>query len=251
MDLFVFLVAGVSGITTQLDRNAPGTGTGTGTAAATSERSPKNPTMGAMMPLPERVPRPVDQNQRAHLESMVFVVGCDAKDAKNTKNAKDRDDADASDESSDESSDEDDGYVTLTLPEGMEWRSVGFREDLPDWHVVSKDGEKSFVNVFGSWKGTYDNHLDMRMTPEGVPGDFASTRGTEEHSQTSGPAMAVKLADALDPRSDANEKKRSDAHRALETALEKEGIARVMPEAEAEAEEARGIDPNDAAAYEE
>ncbi len=161
--------------------------------------------MGAMMPLPERVPCP-DEQQRDDLESMGFIVG-----------------------------NEDNTYVTLTLPEGMEWRSIGHREDFPDWHVVSKE-EKAFVHVSGSWKGTYDNHLNLRVTPEGVKGKFASTRETEEFSETSGPMVLAKLVDVLNPHSDACVDARH-AHE-KEIALKEKEVARM--------EAAEAVDPDDA-----
>lgn len=120
--------------------------------------------MGQVLPLPERAPLPDNDQERQHLEGLGFVFG-----------------------------EEEGGYVSLKLPEGFSWKDNSYRADIPEWYVIDESG-KAILSVSGSWKGTYDNQLRMAVHVD--PIDVTWRSSSPIPSETDGPAIAAKLADA-------------------------------------------------------
>ena len=122
--------------------------------------------MGQALPLPERVPRPLG-TQSIILERLGFKTHGDGP------------------------------YVVLELPEGYSWSDRSSHADLPDWYVM-KDGI-AYIRVNGTWKGTYDNDLYMRVYEEGTT-DITPLPDTEPAPcETSGAKMTVRFIEAMDP----------------------------------------------------
>lgn len=126
--------------------------------------------MGAACPLPERIPIP--SNECAQKMTSDGIV---LNNAENSER-----------------------YITYVLPTGWDIVDCSWREDLPIWHIVDQNDMKRY-SVTGSWKGTHDNVLKIRI----CPGDEKIKRTTEpaEPSETSPAALAARVAEALDPRS--------------------------------------------------
>lgn len=94
------------------------------------------------LPLPERIPFPRGEKQKQQLFDMGITWDSEGEDK----------------------------YVTYTLPNG--WQMINattFRNDLPKWYIVDSEMRKR-VCISGSWKGTYNNDLNMDVYKE--PGEI-------------------------------------------------------------------------------
>jgi hypothetical protein len=90
--------------------------------------------------------------------------------------------------------DSDSGYVTYTLPSGWEMVDDSWRADLPNYFMVDASDMK-FVQVNGSWKGTYDNCLTISIVTE--PHKLIRRTAKPIPSETDGIAIIDKFANAL------------------------------------------------------
>jgi len=119
--------------------------------------------MGQTLPLPERIPKP---NTKTLTE--MKVCGIIVEDA-------------------------DEEYVTYTLPKGWKMVDSSWREDLPDFYIIDSSDMKRFC-ISGSWKGTYDNKLNIRSVKQEK---YESPKSTPIPSETSGPVLYNKLETAI------------------------------------------------------
>lgn len=120
--------------------------------------------MGQALPLPERIPIP-DQTQRVSLEAMGFTFG-------NTPI---------------------EGYLPIAFPSGYHWHNNSWREDLPEWYILNSEN-LAVVCVEGSWKGSYDNKLELYVYD--TPTVVKFNRTPPIPSQTSKEALIEKAIDA-------------------------------------------------------
>jgi hypothetical protein len=122
--------------------------------------------MGQMMPLPSRIPEPTTK-QLAKLTEMGVTIG-----------------------------EKNEGYVRYTMPSGWKMVDQSWREDLPNFAMVDTDGNIR-VTINGSWKGTYDNELHMRIAS--APFDKYEPKDEEPimASETSESVMIAKFGEAM------------------------------------------------------
>lgn len=98
--------------------------------------------MGQAMPLPERIPRPCEKELEI-LKALGFNIG------------------------------EGEDYVPLVLPQGYRWVDNSPREDLPDWYIVN-DENLAVVEVYGNWKGTFWDRLQLHVHEEPMAVEFVN-----------------------------------------------------------------------------
>jgi hypothetical protein len=125
------------------------------------------PKMGQPLPLPERIPRP-DANVAEALKQDSIIVNDEI----------------------------DQEYLTYKLPAGYSMVDDSCREDLPCFHIINQSSEILFT-VHGTWKGSYDNHLSIKI-PESVE-KFVPPTSRLQKSETSGTAMMGQFMQAVDP----------------------------------------------------
>jgi len=118
--------------------------------------------MGQVLPLPEKIPNPKGKTREA-MENCGIAI--------NTG----------------------DDYVGYTLPAGWEMVDVSWRMDLPNYYMVDDQGMARF-SISGSWKGTYDNYLEIKTVQE--PHKLERREKEPEPSQTSETAMREKFKKA-------------------------------------------------------
>lgn len=132
--------------------------------------------MGQPMPLPERIPRPRTDKQAEQLAAMGLTWCAEECDAKTGRPV---------------------SYVQYTLPDG--WRMVdrSRRSDLPDFAIVDSD-EMIRITIAGSWKGTYDNELRLRV--EDGTARFMPETEPMQYEPSGEQRFAGRMAQALDPQ---------------------------------------------------
>jgi len=89
-------------------------------------------------PLPERIPRPTEKQQKKLLEYGVTFDLVD-EDEKNYL------------------------YWKVVLPDSLELHDDSWRSDLPHWYILKKNTNIAYASIYGAWKGLYDNELEMRV----------------------------------------------------------------------------------------
>lgn len=110
--------------------------------------------MGQPLPLPTQIPVPAEKVHQAMLEKG-FTFG----ESQQTEYGK---------------------FVSFTMPEGWNFTNNSWREDLPQWEFVSPDNMVHFV-VYGSWKGSYDNKLNINMRNPPTPFEPIKEKSTIPH----------------------------------------------------------------------
>ena len=129
--------------------------------------------MGQQLPLPYKIPKPV--GDQCELFQEMGIIVCNNNDNENAM------------------------YVSYTLPNG--WRMVdnSFREDIPIFIIIdNKDMIR--VRISGSWKGSYDNKLRMRVCDKLELEKYTKPESELINaSETSGPNLIGQFAQALDP----------------------------------------------------
>jgi hypothetical protein len=92
--------------------------------------------MGQTCPLPERIPKPTDQQL-----NIMINWGITFNDLDNEQNKL---------------------YVPYSLPDGWKIVDQRHRHDLPCSYIIDEKCMKRCV-IDGAWKGTYDNYLNLRL----------------------------------------------------------------------------------------
>lgn len=103
-----------------------------------NEKKKNQETMGQTLPLPERIPLPRSQEDRAEMEKMGF---------KFLVNQLQENDCE---------------YVEYEKPKDWELVDKSTRSDLPQWYFIDQEN-KARIFIYGGWKGTYDNELKIQV----------------------------------------------------------------------------------------
>ncbi len=127
--------------------------------------------MGAVMPLPERIPRPTDAEQR-RLEALGLTIETCAEDAR---------------------------YVPISLGGDYEWVDKSYRPDIPTWYIVNKKTRAAVVRVSGGWKGSYENVLELFIDEGGFSVSVDTASVTSPVPVVNVPADSVDTLVGVDP----------------------------------------------------
>lgn len=134
--------------------------------------------MGQLLPLPERIPAPTG-SQKFQLSEMGILILDDQNPSTNPPPE----------------------YVRYSLPTGWKMVDKSWRQDLPNFVIVDTD-DMIRVTIQGSWKGSYDNTLDMcvnntpyeklvRPTEEVIPSETDLAAFTERVDPLNRPRTEV------------------------------------------------------------
>ena len=130
--------------------------------------------MGVPMPLPERIPMPNDE-QHLLLKSMGIEIIVPENDTEQKQQ-----------------------YVKYKLPEGWKMVDSSWRRDLPDFYIIDDESKKR-ISIFGSWKGSYDNELRLRILRDDQIELYVPPKDdTVEASETSNQNIIGQFAEAMD-----------------------------------------------------
>lgn len=125
--------------------------------------------MGQVLPLPEKIPRPNSEQTTQLSKYGISVVSADDKQR----------------------------YVEVVLPEIYIMHNNSFQEDIPDWYILRKGTNKACAQIYGAWKGTYDNELKLYVYDEEKTIKIRET--APEPSETNEKALLQQAAETGDP----------------------------------------------------